>query len=428
MNEKQKKKLVIIGCGPKAMAIAAKAMVLNSLNINSPDIHIIEKRVVASNWCGKYGFTDGSLLLGTPPEKDIGFPYDTDIGDSTIRKLINQKMLQFSWQYYLQDIGEYCNWIDQGKPKPTHYKWSQYLTWIYNQLLSHVTLHHGEVFNIGLKQEKWVIDYKNSEGKKFLKSDGLVVTGPGKPNLNYNLVEHQHILSYESYWKNIHKLSNESSELKIAILGNGESAASIISSLISFKNQNFNIDIIAPSGAIYTRGESNLENRFYTNPLKNNWTNLSLEDRRKFILRTDIGVFSQDIMSYINCNNQISIVAGKVQSINLGANNKICLHMSYNEQKLLQNYDYVICSNGFDPYLFLNDLLNNDVKRIIAQILDVRQVARKTIEENIQFDLSVKHLSPKLFLPMLSSLSQGPGFSNLSCLGRVSDRILQKFI
>ena len=421
-------KLAILGAGPKAMAIATKCVVLKSLNIKCPDIHIIEKRQVASNWSGKYGFTDGTLCLGTLPEKDVGFPYNTNIGDTILQKKINSEMFKFSWQYYLQESGEYHSWIDQGKPKPTHHKWSQYLTWIYQQILPYVTMHYGEVFQVQLNQNKWLIQYKTSEGKKHnLESDGLVVTGPGKANLNYNLVEHPNILSYESYWQNLTDFSSNKKGIKIAILGNGESAASIISSLIDFDNPKLIIDIIAPSGAIYTRGESNLENRFYTDPEKNNWTNLSIEDRKKFILRTDIGVFSQDIMTRINCSNKINVVPGKVQSIDFSPANGLNLHIMYNQQKIIRNYDYVIRSNGFDPYLFLMDLLDDDTKSTIMRKLDVQTICRNIIEQNILYDLSLNNISAKLFLPMLAPLAQGPGFSNLSCLGRLSDRILQTY-
>ena len=37
-------------------------------------------------------------------------------------------------------------------------------------------------------------------------------------------------------------------------------------------------------------------------------------------------------------------------------------------------------------------------------------------------------MTPKLHLPMLAGLEQGPGFANLSCLGRVSDQILQSYV
>ncbi len=46
------------------------------------------------------------------------------------------------------------------------------------------------------------------------------------------------------------------------------------------------------------------------------------------------------------------------------------------------------------------------------------------LEESIGHDLAVAGVTPKLFLPNLSGLNEGPGFPNLSCLGLLSDRIL----
>ncbi len=37
-------------------------------------------------------------------------------------------------------------------------------------------------------------------------------------------------------------------------------------------------------------------------------------------------------------------------------------------------------------------------------------------------------LSPKLHLPALSAMAQGPGFPNLSCLGLLAERILTPYI
>lgn len=40
---------------------------------------LIEQRAVA-DWHGTDGWTDGEPHLGTPPEKDIGFPYRSCFG------------------------------------------------------------------------------------------------------------------------------------------------------------------------------------------------------------------------------------------------------------------------------------------------------------------------------------------------------------
>ena len=50
--------------------------------------------------------------------------------------------------------------------------------------------------------------------------------------------------------------------------------------------------------------------------------------------------------------------------------------------------------------------------------------AENTKIESIGVDLAVSGVTPKLFLPGLAGLMQGPGFPNLSCLGLLSDRVL----
>ena len=64
--------LAVLGAGPKALAIAAKAKVLRDLGLGSLDVVLIEQRAVAADWRGTDGWTDGEPHLGTPPEKDIG--------------------------------------------------------------------------------------------------------------------------------------------------------------------------------------------------------------------------------------------------------------------------------------------------------------------------------------------------------------------
>ena len=53
-----------------------------------------------------------------------------------------------------------------------------------------------------------------------------------------------------------------------------------------------------------------------------------------------------------------------------------------------------------------------------------RSLTGEALEESIGYDLAVSGVTPKVFLPGLSGLNQGPGFPNLSCLGLLSDRVL----
>ena len=51
-------------------------------------------------------------------------------------------------------------------------------------------------------------------------------------------------------------------------------------------------------------------------------------------------------------------------------------------------------------------------------------VTLEALEESIGPDLAVAGVAPKLVLPNLSGVNEGPGFPNLSCLGLLSDRVL----
>lgn len=74
------KKLAVIGAGAKAAAIAAKADCLNRSGLADLQITLFDKGSAADNWSGLAGFTNGSQLLCTPVERDIGFPYDGVFG------------------------------------------------------------------------------------------------------------------------------------------------------------------------------------------------------------------------------------------------------------------------------------------------------------------------------------------------------------
>src|SRR5258708_38487026 len=67
--------LLVVGAGPKAIAIAAKREVLAKRGLPVPELVIVDFQGVAARWSGQFGFTDGRQLLGARLGKDIGFPY-----------------------------------------------------------------------------------------------------------------------------------------------------------------------------------------------------------------------------------------------------------------------------------------------------------------------------------------------------------------
>jgi mycobactin lysine-N-oxygenase len=147
-----KKAIIVVGAGPKALAIAAKHSVLRKLRWTLPPLIIIEKDSVAAHWSGKSGFTDGWQSLGTPPQKDIGFPYASTCWGK-YNACVNQAMSAFSWQNFLIAKGKYGRWIDCGRPSPTHREWSEYLRWVANEVNPNMII--GEVLRFGLNKSRW---------------------------------------------------------------------------------------------------------------------------------------------------------------------------------------------------------------------------------------------------------------------------------
>src|SRR5439155_27223787 len=94
------------------------------------DVTVVDRLGVAANWTGSAGFTDGRQFLGTPPEKDVGFPYQSTCWGLS-NKEVNELMLKlFSWQAFLVEAGKYSDWIDRGRPAPRHGDVGEYLRWV----------------------------------------------------------------------------------------------------------------------------------------------------------------------------------------------------------------------------------------------------------------------------------------------------------
>src|ERR1700675_3534095 len=91
--------LVVVGAGPKGIAIAAKARALAAAGLNAPRVVLVEGSAVAGNWSGRQGYTNGLLPLGTPPEKDVGFPYADSWGPASAE--VTQEMADYTWPRHL---------------------------------------------------------------------------------------------------------------------------------------------------------------------------------------------------------------------------------------------------------------------------------------------------------------------------------------
>ena len=105
--------LAVVGAGPKGIAIAAKARALAAAGLAAPQVVLVERSAVAGNWTGQQGYTNGLLPLGTPPEKDIGFPYADSWGAAS--PAVTAAMASYSWQRHLIGARPVCR---LGRSRP----------------------------------------------------------------------------------------------------------------------------------------------------------------------------------------------------------------------------------------------------------------------------------------------------------------------
>jgi mycobactin lysine-N-oxygenase len=407
-----KNRLIILGAGPKALAIAAKSSILNELGKPVPEIIVVEKEKVAANWSGKFGYTDGDQELGTRPEKDVGFPYLSTCWGN-FNNSVNEGMNKFSWQTFLIEQNKYSDWLDRGRPQPTHKRFSEYLTWVADK--SKVNVKKGEVIRITQSDGCWRLHLK---GGDTIDGEGLVITGPGEPQKMIGQPDvHHRIADGKNFWKSVVNLQLQ--EISIGIIGTGETAASIAVTLLKSIDRGSNIEIVNPHGTIYSRGESFIENTRFSNPdSPHPWSELIEEDRLEFIDRTDRGVFSVQAKSILDVAEIVKTRTGRVKNIKTSESD-ILVNIDYAGVTKRQQYDYVVIATGFDPLWF---------KALLDEHIIIRDWSKEKIEQEVEYDLSLKNYSPRIHIPMLAAFAQGPGFPNLSCLGLLSDRVLSSYV
>jgi len=422
-NTSVPKTLAIIGAGPKAMALASKASVLRKLGFQVPELVILEKNDIGSYWNGKHGFTNGRQPLGTSPEKDIGFPYYSHCWGEEFNSKVNGEMLAFSWQRFLVGQHRYSDWIDRGRPHPEHRKWAAYLEWVFEQLKDEVRFIKGEVKRLELNENRWRL-FTDTDS---VDADGFVVTGPGKLRMLGDIPRDERVKTLETFWRDIEGVKNIPLNSHVAVVGSGETAASVVLYLGNAR-PDLTIDLVVPTAMSYSRGESYVENHVYTDPFQSNWMSWTREDRINFIQRTDRGVFSVFAKHCLDQWEFVEIIPGWFRSLRLNSGNQLVLDLEYNGDKEHRIYDFVVLSMGFDPWTQVMSLLEAPVLETLKTILDVANPTSEWVESRICQDLSISGLHPKIHLPMMAGLEQGPGFGNLSCLGRLSDQILQSYI
>ncbi|GGQ04418.1 lysine 6-monooxygenase [Streptomyces pseudogriseolus] len=431
-----RKRILVIGAGPKAVALAAKAQALGGSSEQWPEIHLIDRNQVAANWTGLHGYTDGAQVLATSPLRDVGFPYRSQCwGDSVRNREIDSKMLAFSWPAFLvHDAGKrtrsFADWVDRGSPQPSLKQWAEYLDWVYRSTAA--TLHHMEVTEIDIEDGKWLLHAEDPDTHHHVPAplgDALVITGPGpaKKVPGYTTPT-ERMTDAQHLWKgNI--ISEMPPDARVAVVGDGGAASSVIMTLLDQIGPDCEITVISQSGVTYTRGESYDENRHYSDATY--WSWLDGQSRKRFIQHTARGVFSIHAKSRLNEAENVTTVSGDIKDISEVGNQ---VEVVYSDPKPDESgfmpskredeaFDYAIIAVGFDE-LWWTHKLTNRARELIGERINSRNFDMVTIGNKINSHLELEGLSPALHLPMLAGYRQGPGFPGLGCLGLLSDQIL----
>ncbi|BBX42811.1 lysine 6-monooxygenase [Mycobacterium tuberculosis variant microti OV254] len=409
-------RLAILGAGAKAVAVAAKAKVLRDMGVEVPEVVAVERTAVGANWQASGGWTDGAHRLGTSPEKDVGFPYRSALAPRRNAEL-DERMTRYSWQAYLIATASFAEWIDRGRPAPPHRTWSQYLGWVADQVDMKVV--HGEVDGLTVDGDRWALRTHETT----VQADALMITGPGQAEKSL-LPGNPRMMSIAQFWDRAAGHDRITAE-RVAVIGGGETAASMLNEL--FRHRVSTITVISPQVTLFTRGESFFENSLFSDPT--DWTALTLAERRDALARTDRGVFSANVQEALLADDRIRHLRGRVAHA-VGRDGQIRLTLSTNRfsenLETVHGFDLVIDGSGADP-LWFTSLFSQDALDLLELGLGGPLTADR-LQEAIGYDLAVNELTPKLFLPNLSGLTQGPGFPNLSCLGLLSDRVLGPWV
>lgn len=420
--------LLIVGAGAKAAGIATKVHVLNTLGLGPISLKIVEGTTRAASWLGRNGMTSGEEPLAVTPIKDIGFPYQSFHEFGEAGEAIDAAAQGFSWQQYMISKRRYARWIDAGSPSVRHKDYGEYLTWVLSRATKGVEHVEGRVTAVSLDEDgdNWVVDVEEAAGASRHASGALVLTGPGvhrafphEPGIE------ERVFHCDSKRGEFARLPEE--ECSVAVVGGGESALSCVMFLRGFRP--------LASCTIYTpmlpmsRGESFLENRVFSNPDEVEWNSLDLQTRRDFVKHSDRGVFDPPSLAAIAYDDRARFVTGRVTDVGAGQGGE-GVRVEYESPEGLAGgeHDFVVNCTGFDLLAQLRDLFPPAVRERVESRAGALWDRPAGTEVRIGRALELEGMEPRLHIPGLGGLSQGPGFANLGALGLLSNRVLQPLL
>jgi len=421
--------LLIVGAGAKAAAIAAKVDALNRLGHARLTVTIVEKTEPAASWLGLNGMTSGEEPLAVPPIKDVGFPYRSSRQFPEVGDELDAALLPLSWQRHSIERGEYAPWVNSGAPPILHRDYGTYLGWVLARATEGVTTIRGRVVAVRLdpERERWVIEVEGDEDGEptLLAGRALLLTGPGVHRaFPHDPAAEPRVLHCDSRRGEFARLPADR-EIDVAIIGGGESALSALVFLRALRPE-ARITVYTPTLPL-SRGESFLENRVFADPDDVGWAALDLETRRDFVKHCDRGVFDAGVIARLAGEERCRFELGRTVHAS-AAGDAVELSLEAPTGPAKARHDYVINCTGFDLLAQLRGLFAEPVRAELES--RVGPIWDREPETELRFDrsLALDGLEPRLHIPGLAGLSQGPGFANLGSLGLLANRVLSPLL
>lgn len=408
--------LLCIGAGPKTISVFAKVASLKDNLRQNLRIMAVESNCVAGNWLPSGGMTNGYQRLGTRPEKDLVYPMlcNVEVVDSeTLRRCE-----EYTWKSFLMAKDIYSNWIDMGMPRPTHLEWSKYLDWALNKAIGaasrNLLLVQATVERVTPVDDGWHVKMTSKIGQsREIHARSVLITGPGdqKP-LSTDGAE----LMLRDGWRHLSEIAKVRSLL---VVGAGESAGTFVQALLDKAGADLKIVIAAASG-FRVRQEGFAENRFFSDASRHGWLRMSEDERRKFVSTSDTGVCSREVHDRVRSDSRVSITSGRVSAIKWEdhRHQHVAVSMFGSHEELI--FDTAVNCTGFDQ--------TRQVMRLCGNLPELVAALGGQASLSVDESFCVRGLSSCLIVPGLATLSQGPGYANLSCLGTVSDVVVHKVL
>lgn len=421
--------ILIVGAGAKAAAIAAKVHTINTLGLGEISMTVVEKTEPAASWLGRNGMTSGEEPLAIPPIKDVGFPYQSSRQFGEVGDEIDAALLPFTWQRFAMERHEYAAWVNSGSPSVLHRDYGTYLGWVLERATEGVTIYDGRVTEVTLTEghDRWQVEVAERgrpEDAERHTGGALVLTGPGvHRHFPHDPEVESRVFHCDSRREEFARVP-EDEPAEIAIIGGGESALSALVFLRDLRPQ-ARLTVYTPMLPL-SRGESFLENRVFADPDNVAWEHLDIETRRDFVKHCDRGVFDQTVLAKIADDDHLSFICGRAIHVALTGDGEGALleFESPSEGIRSERYDFVVNCTGFDLLRQLRGLFPDAVRDEVEEQCGPLWDGPPQTEVPIGRGLELEGMRPRLHIPGLGGLRQGPGFANLGSLGLLANRVL----